>query len=154
LDTQGDQVLEAAVAELLEDGEVQRHVRRVRRIYHARRNAMAALLTSELGDAVSVTVPVGGTALWIRVAADVDIPQWCRTGSAQGVIFETGERFAFDSRPLPYIRIGFAGYREAELADAVRRLAIALTAARNLQPPNRPARRIAADQADQLTAAS
>src|SRR5262249_19062584 len=36
LDTQGDHVLESAVAELLEDGEVQRHVRRMQRIYRAR----------------------------------------------------------------------------------------------------------------------
>ncbi|HEX2344627.1 MAG TPA: PLP-dependent aminotransferase family protein, partial [Vicinamibacterales bacterium] len=51
LDTQGDQVLESAVAELVEDGEVQRHVRRMQRIYRARRDAMAALLARELGGA-------------------------------------------------------------------------------------------------------
>lgn len=151
LDTQGDQVLESAVAELLEDGEVQRHVRRVRRIYHARRNAMAGLLASELGDSVNVSVPVGGTALWIRVAVDVDIQQWCRMAGAQGVIFETGDRFDVDNRRLPYIRVGFAGYREAELADAVRRLAATLAAARNVQPPNQPEGRAASDR---LTAAS
>ena len=67
LDTHGDQVLESAVAELLEDGEVQRHVRRVRRVYHARRDATAALLANELGDAMSLTLPAGGTAMWVRV---------------------------------------------------------------------------------------
>jgi GntR family transcriptional regulator/MocR family aminotransferase len=131
LDTQGDQVLELAVAELLDDGEVQRHVRRVRRIYHARRDAMAALLSRELGDAVTVTVPVGGTALWIHVAPDVDIESWSREAAVQGVIIETGDRFSFDNGPLPNIRIGFAGYREGELADAVRLLARALASARS-----------------------
>jgi len=134
LDTQGDQVLEAAVAELLEDGEVQRHVRRVRRIYHARRDAMAALLAKELGNAVSVSLPVGGTALWIRVNAGVDISEWCRRAAAQGVIFETGDNLAFDGQALPFIRVGFAGYREAELADAVRRLAATLAATRGAAP--------------------
>ena len=151
LDTQGDQVLEAAVAELLEDGEVQRHVRKVRRIYHARRDAMAALLKSELGDAVSVTLPVGGTALWIRVAADVDIQQWSRMAAAQGVIFDIGDRFSFDGRPVPYIRLGFAGLREPELAEAVQRLAATLTAARSrTSPPALPER----TAVDDLTAAS
>jgi GntR family transcriptional regulator/MocR family aminotransferase len=150
LDTQGDQVLEGAVAELLEDGEVQRHVRRVRRIYHVRRDAMAALLTSELGSAVSVSVPVGGTALWVRVNADVDMQGWCRMAAAQGVIFETGNRFAFDDQPLPFIRVGFAGYREMELADAVRRLAGTLAAAAGAKPTGSTRRA----GTEQLTAAS
>jgi GntR family transcriptional regulator / MocR family aminotransferase len=131
LDTQGDQVLESAVAELLEDGEVQRHVRRVQRIYRARRDAMAALLTRELRGALTVTLPVGGTALWIRVAADVDIHQWSRTAAAQDVFVEPGDRFTFEGGPLPYIRLGFAGYREAELAEAVRRLAATLALVRD-----------------------
>jgi Aminotransferase class I and II len=130
LDTQGDRVLESAVAELLEDGEVQRHVRRVGRIYRVRRDATAALLTSELGDAVSAVKPVGGTAFWVRVAADVDLDRWRRVAADQDVLFETGDRFAFDGRPLPYIRIGYAGYREAEMAEAVRLLAAALSAVR------------------------
>jgi GntR family transcriptional regulator / MocR family aminotransferase len=136
LDIQGDQVLEAAVAELIEDGEVQRHVRRVRRIYRARRDAMAELLVRELGDAVNITIPVGGTALWIRVAPDVDIDRWRTLSAAQGVIFETGERFSFDNQPIPNIRIGFAGYQEAELAEAVRLLAKTLAGARNAKPPS------------------
>jgi len=134
LDTQGDGVLESAVAELIEDGEVQRHVRRSRRIYRARRDAMATLLTSKLGEAVQVAVPVGGTALWVRIAADVDAEQWCRAAAARDVIFETGDRFTYDNETLPYIRLGYAGYREAELADAVRLLAETLAETR---PPKR-----------------
>src|SRR5262249_40843099 len=88
LETQGDPVVESAIAELLEDGEVQRHVRRMRRIYRGRRDAMAGFLASELGDAVSIATPVGGTALWVRVAPDVDIDRWCRAAIEQDVLFE------------------------------------------------------------------
>jgi GntR family transcriptional regulator/MocR family aminotransferase len=133
LDTQGDQVLESAVAELLEDGEVQRHVRRMQRIYRARRDAMTTLLTREFGGALTVAPPVGGTALWLRVAPDIDIDQWSRLAAERDVIFEAGEHFTFDGAPLPYIRVGFAGYREPELAEAVRRMAAALTLVR--RPP-------------------
>ncbi|HKB11331.1 MAG TPA: PLP-dependent aminotransferase family protein [Vicinamibacterales bacterium] len=130
LDTQGDSALELAVAELIEDGEVQRHVRKSRRIYRARRDAMLGLLARELGDALTVGVPVGGTALWVRVAADIDAERWCQSAAARGVLFETGDRFSFDNEQLPYLRLGYAGYREAELADAVRLLAEALNEAR------------------------
>jgi GntR family transcriptional regulator / MocR family aminotransferase len=126
IDTQGDGVLESAVAELIEDGDVQRHVRKSRRIYRARRDAMVALLKSGLRDAATVSVPVGGTALWIRIAPEIDLEHWCRSAAAKGVIFETGQGFAFENQPLPYIRLGYAGYREAEMADAIRLLALSL----------------------------
>jgi GntR family transcriptional regulator / MocR family aminotransferase len=126
LDTQGDGVLESAVAELIEDGEVQRHVRKSRRIYRARRDAMVARLRSELGNRVNVAVPVGGTALWVGIAPDIDIEHWCRAAAAKGVIFEAGDRFSFDNQMLPFIRLGYAGYREAELNEAVRLLASVL----------------------------
>jgi GntR family transcriptional regulator/MocR family aminotransferase len=134
-------VLESAVAELLEDGEVQRHVRRVRRVYHARRDATAALLANELGDAVSLTLPAGGTAMWVRVMGDVDLQQWSRLAAAEGVLFETGDRFFFDRQTAPYIRLGFAGYREPELADAVQRLAKTMAIARGAK------RRLTAERA-------
>ena len=35
---QGDRVLEYAVAELLEEGQIQRYIRRIKRIYAERRN--------------------------------------------------------------------------------------------------------------------
>jgi GntR family transcriptional regulator / MocR family aminotransferase len=84
----------------------------------------------ELGDAVSVVKPVGDTAFWVRVAADVDLDRWRRVAADQYVVFETGDRFSFDGRPLPYIRIGYAGYRETEMAEAIRLLAAALSTVR------------------------
>ncbi len=60
IDLQGDAVVEAAVAELLEDGEVQRHVRRARRAYQARCGAVAAGVRGQLGAAVAVPTPAGG----------------------------------------------------------------------------------------------
>ena len=44
LDMQGDQATEAAIATLIEDGELQRHVARVRRVYANRRDILAASL--------------------------------------------------------------------------------------------------------------
>jgi DNA-binding transcriptional MocR family regulator len=87
---------------------------------------MVALMARELGDAVHVTVPVGGTTLWTRVSPGIHVEQWRQHAAARGVIFDTGERFSFDAEPLPYALIGFARHHEAELADAVRLLAAAL----------------------------
>jgi GntR family transcriptional regulator/MocR family aminotransferase len=130
VDRQGDPAVQAAVAELLEDGIVQRHVRRVRRAYRARRDALVEALHARLGGAVEVRVPAGGMALWARVAPDLDVDAWSAAARARGVVFPTAQRFAFDGRPRPYARLGYAALTEGEIAEAVRRLAAALPDAR------------------------
>jgi GntR family transcriptional regulator/MocR family aminotransferase len=49
-DRQGDLAIEGAVAEMLEDGEVQRHARRVRRINESRRTTLVNALHKHLGS--------------------------------------------------------------------------------------------------------
>jgi GntR family transcriptional regulator/MocR family aminotransferase len=131
VDLQGDHALEAAVADLIEDGLVQRHVRRARRAYHARRDALAAELAARLGDALTFAVPQGGMAIWARATDRVDVSAWERAAEARGLLFQSGGRFAFDGRPTPHLRLGFGLLDESELREAVRRMARAVSAARS-----------------------
>ncbi len=126
VDRQGDHTVERAVAELLEDGEVQRHARKARRAYESRRDAMAEALTKQLGAALSFTLPVGGMALWARAAPEIDVDAWAERSLAQRVAFATAKRFAFDGRRRPFVRLGFACLGEREIREAVRRMALAL----------------------------
>lgn len=126
VDRQGDAVLECSIAELLEDGEVQRHVRRTRRIYHARRDAFCDRLDRELGRAVAYRRPLGGLALWVDVAPDVDVAAWQLRSQQQGVHFQIGREFTLDASHVQNARFGFALVDEKEAATALRRLAAAL----------------------------
>jgi GntR family transcriptional regulator/MocR family aminotransferase len=126
LDRQGDLALEAAVAELFEEGEAQRHVWRTRRIYAARREALAAALRAELAGALAFRPAAGGMAFWCRVADGIDPTLWAERALAAGVAVQAGRRFAFDGRPRPFLRLGFGRHEERELLEAVRRLATAL----------------------------
>ena len=124
VDRQGDHIGERAAAELIEDGTVARHVRRVRRIYADRRDRLVELLTSALGDRVEVTVPSGGMALWVRVRLPpARVVTWEQRAFEEGVAFVAGERLAFDRRPIPFARFGFAPLDADEAREAVRRLA-------------------------------
>jgi GntR family transcriptional regulator/MocR family aminotransferase len=69
LDIQGDLATEAAVATLIEDGELQRHVARVRRVYANRREILANSLRRVFGDSVAFTLAPGGMALWAACRA-------------------------------------------------------------------------------------
>ncbi|HEX9365386.1 MAG TPA: PLP-dependent aminotransferase family protein, partial [Vicinamibacterales bacterium] len=126
LDMQGDLAMEAAVAELLEDGEVQRHVRRVRRHYQRRRDLLVELLRTLAAGAVSFTVPAGGIALWIATAHHVNVDAWAARARRQGVAFQTARSFTFDGEPRPFARLGFACLNESEMRTAVDRLCRAL----------------------------
>jgi GntR family transcriptional regulator/MocR family aminotransferase len=123
LDIQGDLAMEAAVAELIEDGELQRHIARTRRIYAERRNILASSLHRELGDATEFRIPSGGMALWVRFPSSVDVEAWARRSVERGVWWHTGKRYAFDQGPKPFARFSFAWLNERELPEAVRRLA-------------------------------
>jgi GntR family transcriptional regulator/MocR family aminotransferase len=128
LDIQGDLATEAAVAELIEDGELQRHVARVRRVYANRREILANSLRRTFGDGVDFTVAPGGMALWVNLRMRVDVEAWARRSVERGVSWYTGRRYAFDGRPAPYARFSFAWLNERELPEAVRRMAAALKA--------------------------
>ncbi len=124
VDRQGDHVLEAAVAELYDDDELGRHVRRMRRVYHARRDAFVSALERQLGKSLEFRVPAGGMALWVK--SERSAVAWHRRALALGVDFMSGPTFsdaATSSRFEHFARLGFARYRERELDEAVRRLA-------------------------------
>jgi GntR family transcriptional regulator/MocR family aminotransferase len=130
LDIQGDLAMEAAIADVMEDGELQRHVARARRVYAERRHNLAGAFRRELGDAAAFRIPSGGMALWVRFAPRVDVELWARRSLARGVWWHTGRRYAFDRKPIPFARFSFAWLNERELPEAVRRLSSARPSSR------------------------
>jgi GntR family transcriptional regulator / MocR family aminotransferase len=124
-DVQGDRVLEYALSELIEEGEIQRHIRRVRREYAARRDVLVHALRRWVGDALRFAVPAGGIGLWVRAAEGVDIDAWARRARSRGVVIATAATFAVDRKPRPFARLGFASLDRLELVEGVRRLAAA-----------------------------
>jgi GntR family transcriptional regulator/MocR family aminotransferase len=122
LDRQGEHVTEAALAELIEEGELSRHIRRMRRLYRARRDHCVQLLRAQLGDALTFNVPNGGMALWARAANGIDVARWALAAEQESVVFQSGQQFRWDGKPSQQLRLGFAGLTEPELTEAVRRL--------------------------------
>ena len=126
LDRQGDQITECALAELIDDGELQRHTRRTRRVYQARRDACVRALQQQLGQELSFNVPNGGMAMWVRVAPGIDVEDWSQRALSHGVSLHSGKQFRLDNKPCPFIRLGYACCTEREMVEAVRRLKKAL----------------------------
>jgi len=130
-DAHDDVAMECAIAELFEDGELLRHMHRVRRIYAARRDALATSLTRHLGSAVTFRVPDGGMGLWAHADDAIDLAAWTQAGEREGVQFFGAGRYDFFRREQPFMRLGFSYHDETELDEAVRRMARALAQLRN-----------------------
>jgi GntR family transcriptional regulator/MocR family aminotransferase len=122
IDRQGDHALELAIAELIEDDELGRHTRKMRRVYHARRDALAGALRDHLGDSISFQVPTGGIALWVETAPGLDADRWCKRARDHGVVFQPGSAFSLTPARIAAARFGFGACTEAEIRIAVRRL--------------------------------
>ncbi len=118
---QGDPAFEWAVADLIRDGELARHLRRVRKVYQARRDLLVNLLRERLGEILQVEPPAGGMGLWVHARPGVDATAWVQAARTRGLILNPPSHFYLgDSRPD--FRMGFAQADEAELVEAVSRL--------------------------------
>lgn len=126
VDHQGGHIQEAAVAELFGEGELQRHVRRVRKLYAERREALANALERDLGTWVDFRLPAGGLALWVRVADAICPSSWAERALEHGVAFVPGRQLALDDAEPPFVRLGFAAHVPAKIEEAVWRMRAAL----------------------------
>ena len=122
IDRQGEHAIACAVAELFEQGDLQRHARRARRIYHARRDFLVRALRHELGSALSFEPPSGGLTLWATVGDGLDVEAWASRLKEQGATLYTARHYAYDGRVRPHLRLGFASFDERELGAWVRLL--------------------------------
>lgn len=126
MDWQGDRVLEWAIADLMRDGDLGRHLRKVRRTYEERRDKLSGLLRSRLGGALDFSVPAGGLALWLRGREGLDMEAWIQRCKVRSLVLSPGRQFDFAGRPLPFTRMGFASLDDAQIDDAVQRMVGAL----------------------------
>lgn len=119
VDRQGDPILEHAVAELMEDGEISRHARRALGIYRERRDYMAQCLEKELGEAVFFRRPEGGLAYWVRFRRAQDIDGLLHKAYAKGLSLMSPAPCSFDNSRLNALRLGYASLTPEELTRGI-----------------------------------
>ncbi len=121
VDRQGDLAIERAVAELIDDGVLARHARKMRRLYHERRDVLAAALEEHL-PSWRFALPPGGLAIWVSAPAKTNVDAVAERAAKRGVLVHTARRFTFDGRREPRLRLGYAPLEPAKIREAVRLL--------------------------------
>lgn len=125
-DLQGERCLELAIASLAEEGEMGRHVRKVRSAYQRRRDVLVQALRRYLPGVLDFEVPQGGVSLWARLVAPIDVEAWAAACQLERVRFFTGRRFDFGALPSQHVRFCYASLTEQQLEEAARRMGLAL----------------------------
>lgn len=130
IDRQGNAVTERAAAELLQSGELKRHIRRALTVYRQRCLAATALVRDRLGACATVTQPDGGLALWLRLDPAIDMARLERDSERERVSVLPGrlfaDQFANATTPVHALRLGFGSFDANEMAQGVERLRRAL----------------------------
>lgn len=126
--------VQRALALLLEDGSYDRHVRRIRRLQHARQQALVSALEARLGRQVEVQGAASGLHLVARfpgvpsAAEDALVDAARRAGVRVyplGPLFHPRARAARSARPAALV-MGYALLEPQAIVEGVRRLAQAL----------------------------
>lgn len=120
MDLRGDNLSEQALANLLADGTIDRHLKKSNKIYRERRDLLCHLLQTRLGDAVQFTIPAGGMAVWVRFSPKISLVKLAEKARANGLRIASGEQYHYGAASQNGLRLGFASLNNKELTAAVK----------------------------------
>jgi GntR family transcriptional regulator/MocR family aminotransferase len=120
IDRQGEQLLEEAMANLLKNGDIGRHLKKANKLYHERRDMLCKLLRTQLSEYVSFRVPDGGFAIWINYLHGIEPSKVAQKAAELGLTVNTGTDYYHDKKTRNNsVRLGFASLNAKEMEDAV-----------------------------------
>lgn len=125
IDRQGNALTELAIAELMNQGEIKRHIRRALKIYQQRRDHAVNQVRTFLPNA-TFSVPPGGLALWLGFDETIDIKKWQSDCLINGVSILPGQLFSGSDKKVSAIRMGYASLNESEFDRGLKRLSLSL----------------------------
>ena len=128
IDRQGNSITELAVAELMDSGEIKRHIRRTLKVYSERRNVLIQLLQDELCQFVNFDSPNGGLAIWLRLNEGIDVNKLVQKALLEKVRILPAPMFSESPINIHAIRLGFGSLNTDELTTGIQRLKRALNA--------------------------
>lgn len=122
IDVQGDGIMEQAVLQLINEGTIKRHLRKVSSHYRAKRDFVEALLKEHLKDKANYVVPNGGLAFWVEPKTMVNWKDIAKNLDNEGIKLITPDHYGIVGQ-IGGIRIGFGALSNSELTDGVKAIA-------------------------------
>ncbi len=121
IDRQGDAILELTFSNFIKDGSLDRHIKKLVKIYKARRDLFCKLLREEMSDYLSFEIPKGGMALWVTLNKNYSWDTVREAAKQQKLIISEWQRYDVANIKHNAIRMGFSCYNEIEAREFVDR---------------------------------
>jgi DNA-binding transcriptional MocR family regulator len=101
-------IQQLAVAELLENGQYERHLRRVRSEYAQAVARMTEAIIHYFPEGTKITRPQGGFVIWLELPGDIDTFALAHKALAQGISIAPGPIFSASQKYRSFIRLSCA----------------------------------------------
>lgn len=119
IDRQGNNITELALADLMQRGEIKRHIRKMKKIYQLRRDHALTEFSRVFSGGVQIQPPAGGMALWVKFQKSFTKEQALKL---DGLNMDTEYKFRQDGSSNRCIRFGFAALSEKEITSLIEKL--------------------------------
>jgi GntR family transcriptional regulator/MocR family aminotransferase len=119
IDLRGDNLMEAAVATLIRNGDIGRHIKKSNKIYHQRRDTLCSLLDQHLPGVINYHKPAGGMAIWARFHQKYPLPVIAARAAEMGLFMNDGASYITGKTNYNALRIGFASLNEKEMQEMI-----------------------------------
>jgi len=129
IDIQGDNIMEQAVLELIQDGTIRRHIRKATQLYKKKRDFMVSQLDKHLKDHVDYTCPQGGLAVWLSFKHQIDWAFLFKKLTEKSVHIPHPENYS-RGNVFGGIRLGYGSLSEELIEEGIVILAALLEQAR------------------------
>lgn len=116
----------SVVTDFIEEGHFSQHLRRMRRRYHAARDALVEALRDELGDRLTVEPPEQGMKLVARLRPGPSDLAVSEVAARRGIVARAVSPMFIAAPPVQGLMLGFTGHEPETLRRAARELAGAL----------------------------
>ncbi len=114
------------VAEMIRNGDLDRHVQRLRAIYRRKLDRLCEALDEHCGDYVSYQRPGGGFFVWVGLRPGLSAIEVQRVANEKGVVIGAGPHFFADGNVTQHLRLAFSYTPVEEIEEGVHRLGDAL----------------------------
>lgn len=118
VDWQGDSMMEVAIAELFKNGTIGRHIKKVVKLYHQRRDYFCAQLKDKIGERISFKIPEGGMAVWATFN-DCNLELLAKRALRNGLVIGNGKGYSITTMDYNSTRLGFASLNFTEQDRAI-----------------------------------
>jgi 2-aminoadipate transaminase len=121
------------VAQVMQDGFLERHVPTIRALYKSQRDHMLAALEREMPEGVQWSRPVGGMFLWLRLPAGIDTVPLLPRAVDRNVAFVPGAAFYAETPESNTMRLSFVTASTTQIDIGIAALAQTIREAMDAQ---------------------